>query len=40
MPASMVRRAATTVTDIVALASRFKVSPAAMGFRLTALQIS
>ena len=40
MPASMVRRAAATVTDDVAdLASQFKVSPAAMGFRLTALKI-
>lgn len=40
MPASMVRRAATRTTDVAALASRFKVSAAAMGFRLTALQIS
>jgi transcriptional regulator with XRE-family HTH domain len=39
MPASMVRRAAATVTDVAALASQFKVSPAAMGFRLTALNI-
>lgn len=39
MPASMVRRAAATVTDVATLASQFKVSPAAMGFRLTALQI-
>ena len=40
MPASMVRRAAATVTDVVALASQFKVSPAAMGFRLTTLNIN
>lgn len=40
MPASMVRRATATTTNVAALASRFKVSPAAMGFRLTALQIS
>ena len=40
MPASMVRRAAATVTDVAALASQFKVSPAAMGFRLTTLHIS
>jgi Zn-dependent peptidase ImmA (M78 family) len=40
MPASMVRRAAATATDVAALASQFKVSPAAMGFRLTALNIS
>jgi Zn-dependent peptidase ImmA (M78 family)/DNA-binding XRE family transcriptional regulator len=40
MPASMVRRAATTVLDVAALASQFKVSRAAMGFRLTALNIS
>ena len=39
MPASMVRRAAATVTDVAALAAQFKVSPAAMGFRLTALNI-
>jgi Zn-dependent peptidase ImmA (M78 family) len=39
MPASMVRRAAATVADVAALASQFKVSPAAMGFRLTALNI-
>ena len=39
MPASMVRRAAATVTDVADLASQFKVSPAAMGFRLTALNI-
>jgi transcriptional regulator with XRE-family HTH domain len=39
MPASMVRRAAATVTDVAALASQFKVSPAAMGFRLTALNV-
>jgi Zn-dependent peptidase ImmA (M78 family) len=39
MPATMIRRAATTTTEVGALASRFKVSPAAMGFRLTALQI-
>lgn len=40
MPASMVRRAAATVTDVVALASQFNVSPAAMGFRLTTLNIN
>jgi transcriptional regulator with XRE-family HTH domain len=40
MPASMVRRAAATITDVGTLAAQFKVSPAAMGFRLTALQIS
>jgi transcriptional regulator with XRE-family HTH domain len=40
MPASMVRRAAAIVSDVAALASQFKVSPAAMGFRLTALNIS
>jgi transcriptional regulator with XRE-family HTH domain len=39
MPASMVRRAAATITDVATLASQFKVSPAAMGFRLTALQL-
>jgi Zn-dependent peptidase ImmA (M78 family)/DNA-binding XRE family transcriptional regulator len=39
MPASMVRQAAGQVSDVAALASRFKVSPAAMGFRLTALNI-
>jgi Zn-dependent peptidase ImmA (M78 family)/DNA-binding XRE family transcriptional regulator len=40
MPASMVRRAATATTDVATLASQFHVSPAAMGFRLTALRIS
>lgn len=40
MPTSMVRRTAATVSDVAALASRFKVSPAAMGFRLTALNIN
>lgn len=40
MPASMVRRAITATTDVVELASQFKVSPAAMGFRLTALQLT
>jgi transcriptional regulator with XRE-family HTH domain len=40
MPASMVRRASTETTDVTALASQFRVSPAAMGFRLTALRIS
>jgi Zn-dependent peptidase ImmA (M78 family) len=39
MPASMVRRAAATVTDVAVLAAQFKVSRAAMGFRLTALNI-
>jgi Zn-dependent peptidase ImmA (M78 family)/DNA-binding XRE family transcriptional regulator len=39
MPASIVRRAASTVSDVATLASQFKVSPAAMGFRLTALNI-
>jgi transcriptional regulator with XRE-family HTH domain/Zn-dependent peptidase ImmA (M78 family) len=39
MPASMVRRAATAASEIGPLASQFKVSPAAMGFRLKALQI-
>jgi len=40
MPASMIRRAAATVSDVGDLATMFKVSPAAMRFRLTALQIS
>lgn len=40
MPASVIRRASATTTDIGALASQFEVSPAAMGFRLTTLQIS
>lgn len=40
MPASLLRRAVATVADVAALASQFKVSPAAMGFRLTALNIS
>ena len=40
MPASMIRRASAETTDITVLASRFRVSPAAMGFRLTALRIS
>ena len=40
MPASQVRRAAATVPDVVELASQFNVSPAAMGFRLTSLNIS
>jgi Zn-dependent peptidase ImmA (M78 family) len=40
MPAHMVRRATATVGDVAALASQFKVSPAAMGFRLTALNIT
>lgn len=39
MPASMVRRAAASTSDVVTLAAQFKVSPAAMGFRLTALRI-
>jgi Zn-dependent peptidase ImmA (M78 family)/DNA-binding XRE family transcriptional regulator len=39
MPASMIRRASAETTDVSALASQFKVSPAAMGFRLTALRI-
>lgn len=40
MPASMVRHSAAALSDVRALASRFKVSPAAMGFRLTTLHIS
>jgi transcriptional regulator with XRE-family HTH domain len=40
MPASMIRRASAETTDVSGLASQFKVSPAAMGFRLTALRIS
>ena len=40
MPASMIRRAAAATTNITTLASQFKVSPAAMGFRLTTLRIS
>jgi Zn-dependent peptidase ImmA (M78 family) len=40
MPAPMVRKAATSTTDIVTLASCFRVSAAAMGFRLKALQIA
>ena len=40
MPASMIRRASAETSDISTLASRFKVSPAAMGFRLTALRIN
>jgi transcriptional regulator with XRE-family HTH domain len=40
MPASMVRRLSVESTNVSALASQFKVSPAAMGFRLTALRIS
>jgi Zn-dependent peptidase ImmA (M78 family) len=39
MPASMVRRATATVTDVATIAPQFKVSPAAMRFRLSALQI-
>lgn len=39
MPASIVRRAAATVTDVVALAFQFKVSPTAMGFRFAAFNI-
>ena len=39
MPASMVRRASAEIPEMGALASQFKVSPAAMSFRLTALQI-
>ena len=39
MPAPMVRKAAATTNDVVTLASCFEVSPAAMGFRLKALQI-
>jgi Zn-dependent peptidase ImmA (M78 family)/transcriptional regulator with XRE-family HTH domain len=39
MPAHMVRRATATVSDVAALASQFKVSPAAMGFRLAALNV-
>ena len=38
MPAAMVRQSASALTDVGALASTFKVSPAAMGFRLAALQ--
>lgn len=40
MPASMLRRASAESADVSALASQFKVSPAAMGFRLKALRIS
>ena len=40
MPASMLRRAAATVSDVAALSTQFKVSRAAMGFRLTALNIA
>jgi Zn-dependent peptidase ImmA (M78 family)/transcriptional regulator with XRE-family HTH domain len=40
MPAAMVRRASTTANDVAALAVQFKVSSAAMGFRLTTLNIS
>lgn len=39
VPSSMVRRVAPTVTAIAPLASKFNVSPAAMGFRLKALHI-
>jgi transcriptional regulator with XRE-family HTH domain len=35
-----IAKAAALTTDVVALASRFKVSPAAMGFRLKGLQIA
>lgn len=40
MPAPMVRKAATSTTDVLTLASCFRVSPAAMSFRLKALQIA
>jgi IrrE N-terminal-like domain len=40
MPAPMVRKAATSTTDVVTLASCFRVSAAAMGFRLKALRIA
>ena len=39
MPATIIRRAAAETTNISTLASRYKVSPAIMGSRLTALRI-
>lgn len=40
MPASMVRKAATSTIDVATLASWFDVSPAAMGFRLKAFRVA
>ena len=40
MPASMVKKAVASTTNVATLASRFGVSPAAMGFRLKALRVA